>query len=127
MASRWGYKTVNSSLTITGDTQLDLHLVRLPRYTLSGLIFEQTNGVQAPVPGVQLYCDACGEYGHTFADTDEHGIYAFDGVLEGTNTLLIRKEGYVVPAGPPPDRSGSQTVGAIVRGDTRLDIELLRK
>src|SRR5262245_34612421 len=105
LASRWGYQTVKSSVTITGDADIDLHLTRLPRYTISGFIFEESNGVAVPVPGVQLYCDACGEYGHTFAYSDDHGIYSIEGAFEGNNTLLVKKEGYLAPVGSAPDRS----------------------
>ncbi len=119
-ASRWDVVTFTKTLTIDGDTRLD---IALPTYTLSGVVFERTPTGTAPIEGVELYCDGCGApYGHTFSNTGANGLYSFSYTYSGTNPLLIRKAGYGDPPGQAP---GSRR--PMVDGDTRFDIELVRR
>jgi hypothetical protein len=100
----------------------------LPTYTLTGIVFEVTATGRVPVDGVEVYCDSCGSpTGHTFASTDAQGSYSFGWAHNGVHPLLVRKAGYDVkdPAGTFPDGTGVRN--AIVNGDTRFDIELLRR
>lgn len=116
--SRWDVVTYTKTLTISGDTRLD---IELPTYILSGVVFERTPTGTAPIEGVEVYCDGCGSpYGHTFAYTGADGFYSFSYTYSGTNPLLIRKAGY----GPV---QGSQSGYPMVNGDTRFDIELARR
>ena len=115
--------------------------VRMP-WSLTGLVFETTSSGSgyAPVLGVTVYCDACGEFGHTWTTTDASGFYRFSGdvaggggvgVAPGTTTyLIVDKEGYKDPAGLPATFWGGSRPGfreLTMRGDTRFDIELVRR
>ena len=90
---RWDVVTSAQTVTIAGDTRLD---IELPTYTLSGVVFERTPTGTEPIEGVEVYCDGCGSpYGHTFSYTDAQGFYSFLCTFSGTNPLLVRKAGYV--------------------------------
>jgi hypothetical protein len=125
-ASRWDVVTYTKTLTISGDTRLD---IELPTYILSGVVFERTPTGTAPIEGVEVYCDGCGSpYGHTFAYTGADGFYSFLYTYSGTNPLLIRKAGYGDPAGQAASPvQGFQSRYPMVNGDTRFDIELARR
>ena len=56
------------------------------------------------------------------AYTDSNGFYSFSWLYPGHQTLLVSKEGYRTPLGQP---DGSFTM--TVTGDTRLDIQLVRR
>jgi len=110
---------------MSGDTLLDFRLDRIVAYTLSGMVFETTAAGQTPVEGVEIYCDSCGSPdGHTFVYTDATGFYSLSWTMNGSHSLLIRKTGFEV-VGPNGEPRG--TIHATVRGDTRLDIELVRR
>ena len=125
-ASRWDVVTYTTTLAIDGDTKLD---IELPTYTLSGVVFERAPTGMVPIAGVEVYCDGCGSpFGHTFAHTGTDGVYSFTYTLSGTNPLLIRKVGYGDPVGQAPGPvQGSQWRRPVVTGDTRFDIELVRR
>jgi hypothetical protein len=125
-ASRWDTVTYATTLTITGNSRLD---IELPTYTLSGVVFETTPTGPVPISDVQVYCDGCGSpYGHTFVYTNATGIYSLSYTFSGTNQLLIQKDGYGGPAGQPAGAvQGYLSRQAIVNGDTRFDIELVRR
>jgi hypothetical protein len=97
---------------------------------LSGVVSELTSDGLVPIASVDIYCDACGEFGHTRLETDDHGAYDFgrDGIWDdgtGVIQLLIFKRGYLVPGGSTgPDGSSWRTVK--IDGDTRLDLQLVR-
>jgi hypothetical protein len=97
---------------------------------LSGVVSEMTSDGLVPIASVDIYCDACGEFGHTRLETDDHGAYDFgrDGIWDdgtGVIQLLIFKRGYLVPGGSTgPDGSSWRTVK--IDGDTRLDLQLVR-
>lgn len=95
--------------------------------TLSGVVFEVTSAGNAPVESVQVYCDACG-LGHASTYTDGNGAYSFTDVQTAVYPLLVAKQGYDLakPTGP----AGGGWLGSInvqVNGDTRFDIELVRR
>jgi len=125
-ASRWDVVTYTKTLTISGDTRLD---IELPTYTLSGVVFGRTPTGTAPIEGVEVYCDGCGSpYGHTFSNTDANGFYSFSYTYSGTNPLLVRKEGYGDPAGLPAGPVQDYlSRSAMVHGDTLFNIELVRR
>ena len=97
-------------------------------FTLSGVVFELTPTGRAPIEGVQVYCDSCGSPdGHTFAYTDTNGFYSFSWAQDGITPLLVRKAGYDVlnQIRTFPDGTGERD--AAVKGDTRFDIQLVRR
>jgi hypothetical protein len=103
--------------------------------SLSGVVFEMTPTGPVPLSGVSVYCDACGEVGHTEKITDNNGFYSFSGDvdrgggvwLNQTNTLylIVRKAGYSDPPGLPPRPVSQGWRDVPVKGDTRFDIQLV--
>jgi hypothetical protein len=74
-----------------------------------------------------VYCDACGSpEGHTSVDTDADGAYSFSWADNGPMSLIVRKEGYELAAGSPPGPV-KDSVMVTVDGDTRFDVELVRR
>jgi hypothetical protein len=123
-----GYVTENQTVTMSGDTQLDIRLDRMASYILSGVVFEITTAGQVPIEGVEVYCDSCGSpTGHTSVHTDADGIYSLAWALNGVHPLLVRKAGYEIydPTGKLRDAYGR--ISATVHGDTRFDIQLARR
>jgi hypothetical protein len=97
-------------------------------YTLSGVVSELTPAGTMPAAGVQLYCDSCGSPdGHTFTSSDDNGFYSFSWARNGVHSLLVWKDGYVVigPTGMLSD--GTAVQNATVDGDTRFDIQIVRR
>jgi len=122
MVSKSGYLTQSRTMTLSGDTRVDLQISRIVTYTLSGVVFELTAAGRVPIEGVSVYCDSCGSPdGHTFASSDDNGYYSFAWTNNGATPLYVWKTGYQL-AGPAPDR-----IVATVSGDTRFDIELIRR
>jgi hypothetical protein len=102
--------------------------------SISGLVFENTPAGRVPIPGVSVYCDACGEVGHTWTTTDSNGFYRFSGGVwvapRLATYLIVEKEGYKDPGGLPPRTWSFTSQGwreLTVTGDMRFDIELVRR
>ena len=101
--------------------------------TLSGMVFELTPSGRGPIEGVILHCGTCGAETHAWAYTNSEGLYEFIGVwLDGfpVTTIWVEKDGFGDPPGLPTQPQpfggpGSRTV--TINGDTRLDIELVRR
>jgi hypothetical protein len=115
---------------------------------LSGVVYEVTATGRVPIEGVQVMSD----YFHVFptADvvTDSQGFFSFEPVWvcpcswapwvdAGITSIYAVKDGYEVPAGQPASIFGRR-LGSDVRpdlrlrdvaidGDTRFDIELVRR
>ena len=120
-----GYAPTYRVVALSADRRLDFQLSRY--VTLSGVVFEMTGTGRVPIEGVELYCDGCGDpLGHTFAYTDADGHYRFDWTLNGATPLFVGKDGYAL-AGNQPLGSMSGSIVAPVAGDTRFDIELVRR
>ena len=102
--------------------------------TLSGIVFEVTPAGPVPIEGAWVYCELCGEETHSWSLTASNGFYRFTGVwaLGGIPTSVwIGKDGFLDPIGlprpTPPNPSGPGWREVRIDGDTRLDIELVRR
>jgi hypothetical protein len=92
------------------------------------MVFEVTTTGKTPIKGVAVYCELCGEATHSWAFTDTSGIYSFTGVwtTAGFPTpVWFGKEGYSDPLADKA--SGQRQVMVNDDGDTRFDVELVRK
>jgi hypothetical protein len=103
-------------------------------YSLSGMVYEMTATGRIPIEGVAVYCELCGAETHSGASTDSKGFYSFRGVWNAgvfPTSLSIGKAGYEDPPGlpviTPPNLSGDGWREVMVDGDTRFDIELVRR
>jgi hypothetical protein len=108
---------------------------RLVDGSIAGLVFEITPEGPRPVTDVELYCDACGKDGHSYAYSDADGRYAFTGGVwitpGGRPTLLrVHKGGYGDPESTPRSANTPSGTGwreVLIDGDTIFDIELVRR
>ena len=97
-------------------------------HTLSGLVFESTATGRVPVEGVHVYCDGCGSpVGHTSVFTASDGLYSFGWAYDSVMPLLVQKEGYAVVGATAILSNGFERRSVTVSGDTRFDIELVRR
>jgi hypothetical protein len=101
---------------------------------LSGVVYESTPAGRVPIQGVDVYCEPCGAETHSWTQTDASGFYSFTGVWDDNGfpiRLWIGKSGYADPAGvptpTPPNPSGAGWREVKVDGDTRFDIELVKR
>lgn len=103
--------------------------------SLSGTVTEMTSTGPIPVAGVSIEQMSCWQVNCPNdpiiqkVSTGSDGTYRFGGLYNGAlNFVWITKEGYV-PTGPPADRFACEGCDRIVtvNGDTRLDIELVRR
>jgi hypothetical protein len=103
--------------------------------SLSGVVYELTPTGAKPIARALVYCELCGKETHTFATADDDGFYHFSGDLATGGGV------WVVPGVPTPiavgfynldfnDPPGQLRPGwreVLITGDTRLDIELVRR
>ena len=69
-----------------------------PNVILSGVVFEiAAEGAAVPIEGVAVYCELCGEETHTWASTNENGLYRFQGVWGNSVSINFWKDGYQDP------------------------------
>jgi hypothetical protein len=81
-----------------------------------------------PLEGVDLYCDSCGSpVGHTRVTSDAQGFYSFAWSRNGLHPLLVTKAGFDVAPAIAVKRDALTFVNVIVNGDTRYDVELVRR
>ena len=119
--------------TVTGVTVLT-------DATLSGMAYEVVADSPRQIVGIEgvaVYCEQCGESTHNYAYTDSNGNYIFPrGVWTDGRPLFpiriwVHKDGYRDPAGlskpTPPNPSGPGWREVKIDGDTRFDIELVRR
>jgi hypothetical protein len=100
---------------------------------LFGVVTEMTAAGPTPIAGVMVYCDQCGEFGHSTQFTDANGTYSFGGDvstgggvwLRGDSALylIVSKDGYQ----DPPGIVGSGWRELRLSGDTQFDIALVRR
>jgi hypothetical protein len=101
--------------------------------SLSGVVSEVSPTGQTPIAGLDVYCEPCGETTHTWATTDANGFYKFSGDLTrgggvwlspGVATpICAAKEGYA----DPPGVLTRCWRDVMITGDTRFDIQLVRR
>ncbi len=89
LTSKDGYDTDTRQLTISGDTQLDIRVVRRAPFTLSGVVSEVTQAGLTPVEGV--FVEDIPQ--HLWAMTDTNGFYSLSGLYAGS-TITFSKAGY---------------------------------
>jgi hypothetical protein len=99
--------------------------------SLSGLIYESTPTGRAPIPGAVVYCERCGEITHTWATADANGFYRFPGELTTGGGIWLS------PGQPTPILVGGvnfepqpwlgRSLSVTITGDTRVDVELVRR
>ena len=108
--------------------------------SLSGVVYELTPMGRRPIPKAYVYCEACSEQTHMFVLADEGGFYQFSGdVASGGGVWLIPgvptdiavggsyNPDYEDPPGLTPARRGPGWREVLIDGDTRFDIELVRR
>jgi len=107
-----------------------------PRSTFAvfGVVSEVTANGIVPVEGVGIQVmscdpsvrDGCGGNGSILGvTTNGKGDYVVDGVYPGAAVVWVEKPGFQLPEGVKVDGEGAQTV--TVNGDTRLDVQLVRR
>ena len=122
--SKEGFSGTTAVVDVTGDARLDLQLVRLPPpppppqpAVLTGLVYEQTP--TGPVPVADVWLE--NSYIHAGTLTGADGRYRLEftaglGPFDGFVSLFVTKDGY-----RPVTRE------LRVNGETRLDIEIVRR
>ena len=106
--------------------------------SLSGVVYELTPTERMPLARAIVYCEKCGEGTHTFATADDNGLYHFSGdlpsgggvwVAPGVPTILAvdYNKDYEDPPGLPRMGYGPGWREVLIDGDTRFDIELVRR
>lgn len=116
VVTKYPYKQERRSLSLSADTQLDLQLVRLDPYHLSGVVSELTPTGPVPVEGALV----TGSFDYP-TTTDANGFFKIPAVLYGgddayVNRLYVSKEGYKTYEREMPFTS-----------DTQLEIQLVRR
>jgi hypothetical protein len=111
----------------------------LTNVSLSGVVYELTPTGRTPIPLAYVYCETCSKETHMFARADEKGFYQFSGdiasgggiwLIPGVPTELIVGLIYNPDFEDPPGftpRRGPGRREVLIDGDTRLDIELVRR
>ena len=117
--SRDGYDTDTRKVTISGDVRLDIRVVRRVPYTVSGMVFEMTPSGRVPLEGA--YVTGSWDYPVT---TDSNGFFSLS--VCGDSPCLFYKGDrfnvYVSKNGYQPEQRD-----VTISGDTRLDIQLVRR
>jgi hypothetical protein len=115
-----------------------------PAYTLtgvslSGVVYKLTATGRTPIARAVVYCEPCGAETHTFAYADDNGFYHFSGdlasgggvwVAPGVPTAIAvgyYNKDYEDPPGLPAVGNGPGWRAVLIDGDTRFDIELVRR
>ena len=106
--------------------------------SLSGAVYELTPTGRKPIARALVYCELCSKETHAFATADDEGFYQFSGDLAmgggvwltpGVPTPIIVGS-YNPDFKDPPGLPATQGPGwrnVLINGDTRFDIELVRR
>ena len=107
--------------------------------SLSGVVYELTPTGRTPIAGAIVYCELCGKETHSFATADDNGFYHFSGDLASGGGVWLAagdptpiavgyyNKDYQDPPGLPAIRQGPGWRAVLIDGDTRFDIELVRR
>jgi hypothetical protein len=107
--------------------------------SLSGVVYELTATGRTPIAGAVVYCELCGTETHTFAYADDNGFYHFSGDLARGGGVWVTpgvpipilvgpyNKDYEDPPGLPAVGNGPGWRAVLIDGDTRFDIELVRR
>ena len=112
----------------------------LTAVSLSGVIYELTPTGRTPIARALVYCELCGKETHTWATADEKGAYRFSGDLATNGGVWLASgvptpiavggwfnKDFEDPPGLPVLRQGPGWREVQIDGDTRFDIELVRR
>jgi hypothetical protein len=112
----------------------------LRNVSVSGVVYELTATGRVPIPKAYVYCEVCSAETHMFNIADENGFYQFSGdvasgggvwVTQGIPTEIYVGTSYNPnfrdPPGVTPSRRGAGWREVMIDGDTRFDIELVRR
>jgi len=109
----------------------------LAAVSLYGLVYEETPSGRTGIAGAAVYCEVCGVDTHSWAFADANGFYRFSpdiatggGVWLRAGALTavgVEREGYQDPPGVPLMFNSSGWRQVMVTGDTRFDIQLVRR
>ena len=106
--------------------------------SLSGVVYELTPTGRKPIAGAIVYCELCAKETHTFATADDNGFYHFSGDLSTgggvwltpgvpTPIAVDYNTDFEDPQGLPVPSRGPGWRDVLIDGDTRFDIELVRR
>lgn len=118
----YGYVTSTSTVDISADALLDVRIVAIPTFILSGAVFETTPSGRAAVEGVEVYCIMC----HSASDSDDQGRYRF-ALANGVHQFYVTKAGYALVNRAGTHGQGLEFIYVTVDGDTHFDIEVVRR
>ena len=146
LALKAGYAAARETLRVSGDTRFDVQLgPRVAIYTLSGVVSEVTPTGRTPLEGVRVDEYSCEEISPAppffpgkgcpvlifqTVTTDKQGRYTFSGLYAGKeNSIGVSKEGFEDPLGSSdgPEGPGTNNQAVTIDGDTRLDVQLVRR
>ena len=119
------------ALTITACGPIPTATAPTPMFTLFGAVSEMTANGIAPVEGALIdvaSCDPRTRGGCAFdkkVTTNAQGRYIVEGMYPGPAWVGLEKTGFQLPDGVEVKGEGVQTVW--IEGDTRLDIQLVRR
>jgi hypothetical protein len=130
-----GYASGETNVTISGDTRLDIQLVRVAIYTLSGVVTELTPTGLMALEGLRIEVLSCAPDSNgcsvniaQSAVTDKNGVYTIPGLYAGKdNVVWVSKDGNYYADDPPASTPCDGCFRVVtINGDTRLDIQLVR-
>jgi hypothetical protein len=100
-------------------------------FALFGVVSEVTANGIVPLEGVLMAVASCEPNTHggcafdMRVTTNAQGAYIVEGVYPGPAGVWVEKTGFQLPEGVRVDGEGVQSV--MVKGDTRFDIQLVRR
>lgn len=128
------FESATRSVTISGDTVVDIELRQREQFTLSGFVTEETPAGRVPLAGVLVQVVECppqprGVNSRAEAETDASGFYSVPWMCQGVTAVFAWKPGYDLPpaAGQPCGDHGEVCHWITIAGDTRFDFQLNRR